>query len=426
MVFTKSPTNLRFSKVEALLKTARVLASDIHLERLLVVIAEQVTEVLDAERSSVLLYDAAQHELHGMVVQGLKPSKIRIPVGQGLAGYAAQTKQILNVPNAQGDLRFTVSYDAWTGFRTQAVLCAPILGTERQLVGVIQVLNKRSGRRFTREDEMLLEAFSAHAALAIERAHLVEQYAEQQRLQASLQVAQAIQMSMLPQTAATTDAACYDLYAHLQSAQTVGGDLYDFYAEDEYRLGFAIGDVSDKGVPAALFANGTSTLLRLAASEGLPPDACFANINRVQQNQKGMFVTVFYGLMDLRTGVITYGNAGHPPPCIAHRDGTVTFAPRAQNLPLCLLTSDTFQVNQLHMEPGDLLVLYTDGVLEAANTAGAQFGQDGLQRVLGEAAGASAREAVERLLEAVERFTAGMAQRDDLTLLALRYEGMAT
>lgn len=418
------PADLQASRLDALLKTSKALASDIHLERLLVVIAEQVTDVLEAERSSVFLYDESQDELRSVVAQGMTSKVVHFPADMGLAGYAAQSQATLNIPDAQDDPRFNASFDAWTGFRTRSVLCAPMLNYEQKLVGVIQVLNKRSRAVFTEEDEILLEAFSAHASVAIERARLVEQYTEQQCLQESLKVAHEIQMSMLPRAFPAPSAiGCYDLYAYLQPAQAVGGDLYDFFRLDEHQLGFAVGDVSGKGVPASLFMNGTYTLLRLAATEGLPPDRCFANINRVQRNRTGMFVTLFYGLLDLRTGCVTYGNAGHPPPCIVRRNGSVTFTDKAQNLPLCLLKTSTFQVNQLLLEPDDMLVLYTDGVLEAANPAGELFEQERLLFALQGAASFTPQETVCNLVEEVYAFTEGTPQRDDLTVLALRYTG---
>lgn len=417
-------TDLHAERLEALLRTSKVLATDIHLERLLVAIAGQVTEVLDAERSSVFLYEADRDELRGMVVQGMAPEELCFPADRGLAGYVARTRRTLNIADAQEDPRFDARHDLRSGFRTRSVLCTPILSPDRELMGVIQVLNRRSGAAFSDEDAVLLEAFSAHASVAIERARLVERFAEQQRLEASLRVAHEIQMSMLPRAFPAPGAAeRYDLYAHLQPAQTVGGDLYDFFRIDEHRLGFAVGDVSGKGVPAALFMNGTYTLLRLAATEGLPPDRCFENINRVQQNRKAMFVTLFYGILDLHTGRVTYGNAGHPPPCIVRRDGTVRFADRARNLPLCLLRSPRFQVQHLLLEPGDLLVLYTDGVLEATNPAGEHFGAERLLLTLRDAASRTADESVDRLVEVVHAFTEDTPQRDDLTVLALRYGG---
>ena len=423
-MYLPAPTSeLHADRLRALLHTARVLASGIHLERLLGIITEQVTAVLQAERSSVLLYDPASDTLRGLITQGIASDLIRIPNGTGLAGYTAMTKAIVNVPAAQADPRFHDAYDAQTGFRTRSVLCAPLLTPDRQLIGVLQVLNKSTGAAFTAEDEALLEAFCSHAAVAIERARLVEQYGEQQRLQASLAVAQDIQMSLLPQPAKVPPGV--EAGIHLQPTQIVGGDLYDIVPSGAEQLCISIGDVSGKGVPAALFMHGTLTLLRLAASEGLAPDHCFERINRVQRNDQSMFVTLFYGILDRRTGCLTYANAGHPPPFVVRADRHVFRAPRARNLPLCLLSTPRYELGQLFLAPDDLLVLYTDGILEAADRDGEEFGEARILQALQEAATCTAQDAVDHLMEAVHAFTNGVPQRDDSTVLALRYSSLA-
>lgn len=418
------PTDIHAGRLEALLKTTKALASDIHLDRVMIVVADQVTSVLDAERSSVLLYDEAHDELRGIVAQGMGTAELRFPADKGLAGYVAQSRTTLNVADAHEDPRFNAGYDARTGFRTRSVLTAPILSPGGKLIGVIQVLNKQTAAIFDEEDEILLEAFSAHASVAIERARFVEQYADQQRVKESMRVAHTIQTGLLPSNmpgGGTDDR--FDLYAHLETAYSVGGDLYDFLQLDDDRLVFAVGDVSGKGVPAALFMNGTHSLLRLAAGDGHPPDRCFDQIQRVQMNRNSMFVTLFYGLLDLRSGRLAYGNAGHPPPCLVRGNGSAEFFPRARNLPLGVLRSPQFHVDEFDLSPGDLIILYTDGVLEATNPAGDEFGQERLLEAVHGAELLTAHEAVDRIIERVEAFAMDTPMRDDVTVLALRFDG---
>lgn len=415
-----SPALLHTDKLHALLCVSKAMASGIHLDELLEVIVAQATEVVAAERSSLFLYDPEPDELYSVVARGLEAAPLRMAAGTGLAGYVARTRAVVNVRDAYADPRFDPTVDRQTRFSTRSVLAMPIVGTDDRLLGVVQVLNKRGDDAFGPEDEVLLEAFCSHAAVALERARLVEAYVEQQRMHEALKLARDIQRGMLPRPFAQPHEHV-ELHALLTPAMLVGGDLYDYFFVDEHRLAFAVGDVSGKGVSASLFMAGTHTLLHAAGLEGLPPNRCLAQINRVQQNQTSMFVTLFYGLLDLRTGEVVYGNAGHPPPVLVGPEGPARFAPRSENLPLGLLSRLTFQPDRLALDHGTLLFLYTDGVTEAVDADGEMFGEARLLETLEDCRGLAPSAVVERVSEAIGAFSHGEAQRDDITMLALRY-----
>lgn len=418
-----SPAVLQSDKLQALLRVSKAMASGIHLDELLKVIVEQATEVVGADRSSLFLYDSEAGELRSVVARGLEESPLRLAVGTGLAGYVARTRAVANVPDAYADPRFDPTVDLQTGFNTRSVLCMPIESADGRLLGVVQVLNKRAGGPFDAEDEAMLEAFCSHAAVALERARLVASYVEQQRMYEALKVARDIQRGMLPRPFLRPHP-LVDLHGLLTPAMLVGGDLYDHFFIDEDRLGFAVGDVSGKGISASLFMAGTHTLLRSGGLEGLPPNRCFAQINRVQQNQIAMFVTLFYGVLHLRTGEVVYCNAGHPPPVLVDRSGCARFAARSENLPLGILTQLTFQPNRLVLDPdGMLLFLYTDGVTEAVDPDGDMFGEERLLEALTGSGDLTPLGAVQKVSDAVRVFSRGAAQRDDITMLAIRYFG---
>jgi len=244
-------------------------------------------------------------------------------------------------------------------------------------------------------------------------------------LERELDVARKIQTSSLPTTFPPfPDRSDFELHAVMHPAREVGGDFYDFFLLDEHRLGFVLGDVSGKGLPAALFMANTRTLLRATALQGMPPDACLRRVNRVLHDErvKGMFVTLIYGILDVRTGEVAYCNAGHNLPFHLHRRGDVTMLPRARSLAVCLVADFAFPVHTLRLAPGDTLFLYTDGVTEAADANRNQFEDDRLHEHLRSANGAAPDALIRHVLEAVTAFAGDAPQADDITMLAVRYQ----
>ena len=389
------------ARADLLARVAKVLALEVELERLFPQIVGLATEVLGADRSSLFLYDPARDELWGTVTQGTRGREIRFPARAGLAGYALETGRPLAIADAYADPRFDRAWDKQTGYRTRSVLVAPIFNRERALLGVIQVLNKRGGGPFTPTDAVLLDAFCAHIATALERAMLAEAYADRQRMQTELKLARTMQQALLPQGAPGLEG--IDIAAYLAPAHLVGGDFYDYFVTDARRLGIAMGKVAGKGMPAALHVASVQPLLRAYGRQGLPPTRC---LDLVEQARRGTEApALFYGVLDPDTGAFGYGSTGHPPPVLV-RDG---HPPR-------LFAATTLQ-------PGDRLVLYTDGVLKACARDGTPFGEAGLRAALRETDGESAEAVVHRLLAALEVFAGLDTLADDLTVLVLGYLG---
>jgi len=273
-------TARQLRNLHTLLEVSKAMAREVRLDNLLQVIMEKTTEVMEADRSSLFLYDESRNELWSKIAQGLELKEIRFPVGVGIAGDVAKTRQVANIPDAQQDPRFNPDFDKQTNYHTGAVLCLPLLNTEGKLVGVIESLNKKNGGVFDEEDESLLEALAAHAAVALERARLTEAYVEKQRMEEALKLAHEIQMSILPKIFPPfPQRREFDLYAMIEPAREVGGDFYDFFLTNDDQLCFAIGDVSGKGVPASLFMAVTKTLLRVIATRARRPEAVLAELN---------------------------------------------------------------------------------------------------------------------------------------------------
>ena len=240
------------------------------------------------------------------------------------------------------------------------------------------------------------------------------------RIQGELQIARDIQMGMIPQVFPPfPERKDIDLYACMVPAREVGGDLYDYFLQ-EGRLYFCIGDVSGKGVPASLFMAVARNLFRATGRQGLPPAEIARRINEILSdgNEQLMFVTMFIGAIDLRTGNLDFCNCGHNPPVVLRRDGKPAFLACKANTSLGILPDATFEGEQVAGFKDMPLFLYTDGLNEAENPAHEIFGSDRLLAALGEPY-TDAETAVLRMQAAVSAFVSGADASDDLTMLCL-------
>ena len=251
-----------------------------------------------------------------------------------------------------------------------------------------------------------------------------KEHAQLVDIQGDLTVAREIQHAILPRSfkLKMEDADLVDIYASMVAAKDVGGDFYEFFPIDDHRIGFTIADVSGKGVPAAIFMAVSLTLLKATGLRDVASNVCIQMVNDMLcgESVESMFVTVFYGIYDLKTGEIDFTNAGHNPPYILHADGTVEMLKSECNLVLGAIEGMTFKNESLRLNPGDALVMFTDGVTEAENKDHEQFGEARLEAALAELKGAESKQIVDTVNAKVKEFVAGAAQSDDITQLVIR------
>jgi serine phosphatase RsbU (regulator of sigma subunit) len=257
---------------------------------------------------------------------------------------------------------------------------------------------------------------------------LQETTAARERIESELRVAHDIQMSMVPKTfPAFPDRPEFDIHARIVPAREVGGDFYDFFFIGDDRVFLAIGDVSGKGVPASLFMAVTKTLLKATARKGRGPDEMLARLNHeiCQDNDACMFVTIFCGIQDIRTGPLQYCNGGHNPPYVCTREGVRPLL-GPNGTALGLVDGALYEAQTMVLAPGDVLFLYTDGVTEAIDKAGDLFTETRLEDCLRRAGRLASADLIRAAVEEVAAFATGTSQSDDLTVLALRYLGCHT
>ena len=412
--------------LNALLDVAKALGAEMQLDNLLPVIISKTTEVIDAERSSLFIYDEDTNEMWSKVAEGMDSKEIRFPVGVGIAGDVAKTLKTVNIPDAYKDDRFNPAFDKETNYRTKSILCMPMLNNDGALVGVVQVLNKKDGSTFDDKDESLLEALSVQAGVAIQRARLLEEFVEKQRIQESLKLAADIQMGMLPKDfPAFPDRDDFDLFASIIPAKEVGGDFYDFFLIDDDHLCFVIGDVSGKGVPAALFMAVTKTHVAASTIPGKEPSDILirANYELCKENDQGMFCTIFYGILNTKTGEVRYSNGGHNPPYLVRADGSNEQLEGTEGIALGVMDGMDFGVNTFTLGKGEAIYLYTDGVNEAMDDGGNEYSYERLEEFLKRSKGQSTTDIVNGSLDDVKDFVKNAEQSDDITVLTVRYNG---
>ena len=251
-----------------------------------------------------------------------------------------------------------------------------------------------------------------------------KEHAQLVDIQSDLSVAQEIQHAILPRSfdLKVPDADKVNIYASMVAAKDVGGDFYDFFPIDDHRMGFTIADVSGKGVPAAIFMAVSRTLIKATGLQDKPTNQCMSTVNDIlcDESVGSMFVTVFYGIYDIQTGLITFTNAGHNPPYILKADGQVKVLMSPCNLVLGAISDMTFSSDTVQLEPGDAIYMFTDGVTEAENGNHDQFGETRLEEALAECKGKDSQHIVETINEKVKAFIDGAPQSDDITQLVIR------
>lgn len=245
-------------------------------------------------------------------------------------------------------------------------------------------------------------------------------------IRSELDVAARIQHSILPREFPPfPDHPELEIFAEMLPAREVGGDFYDLFRIDASRVGVAIGDVSGKGVPAALFMAVTRTLLRSVAMTARPPGECLKRVNNLLclENSAEMFVSLFYAVLNMETGLMEYGNGGHNPPYILRSGGGIEPLPGTGGMVLGVLSDLGYDAAVLQLYPGDTLFLYTDGVTEAMDPEGALFTDERVRTVLTTVSGATPRDTIRAMLTAVHEWAAAAPQSDDITSLACRWLG---
>ena len=401
-------------------EVSQELTSILDVDRLLERIGELLRRLIDYQMFSILLLDEDKGKLvHRFSVRFNEEVQLKhdIPLGKGLVGYSALHRQPVLVPDVTRDPRY-IALNA----ETRSELCIPLVH-KGELIGVLDIEHTKRGY-FSEDHVRTMSTLAAQVAIAIENARLYERvHMQEQRLEADLELAREVQVRLLPQCCPVLGNA--QLAAKFVPARQIGGDLFDFlrYArktDPNSGIGIAVGDVSGKGAPAALYAALASGFLRSHAAGQPGPAEMLSRINSslAERPIEGQFVCVTYAVWDEKSQVLKISNSGLPRPMYC-RDGKIHRV-EATGLPLGLFPTAEYDELKFQAQPGDVFVFFSDGILDARNREGEMFGRNRIEPIVAANCGKTADDIVTALFQAVADFSAGEDPYDDQTVVVLK------
>lgn len=396
--------------VQALIHAGQELAGHQPLEDLFPAILNLALSAMEAKRGVILTLEDGE-----LVVRASK--------GEGFTISTAVRDRVIRekcsfvISDAQLDKALR-QQESIVLQRVRSMMAVP-LQTGDRVIGLIYVDNGTYIRPFSREDLDLLTVMANVAAIRIEHARLTLVEQSEKLMESELAQASEIQQSLLPTEAPAYEG--YELAGYNLPCRTVGGDYYDFLPYKDGRLGLVVGDVSGKGLPAALLMSSLQARVQMLVETGPDPATAVTILNRnlAERCPLGKFITFFYGLLDPMTGLLRFSNAGHNYPLVIRANGKVEQL-SGSGLVMGLFPSVKYDLSEMQLEPGDLLALFSDGVTEASAPDGGEFGEDGLAEFLGAHKSESCAELVRALAEHVRVWCGSPSFADDFTIVLLR------
>ncbi len=407
--------------LELLAVVSRDFASSLDLD---VAMARGLTRIvhnLGAEAGSLFLVEPDGRRLACRACVGpVDIAGLYLEPGQGIVGQCVEHNAGEIVRNVEGDPRFHRAVDQETGFKTLSVICAPMTVQDAP-IGAVQVLNKRVGGLFGFQDLNTLKVLAHSMGLAIRNARLAAQVVEQERMRRELELASEIQRSLLPKPGPAGS----PVIGLNVPAREVSGDFFDYFPFDDGRIYFCLGDVSGKGMDAALLMAKASSLFRALGKTLREPGRLLGRLNAeiCETASGGRFITMVIGIYDPRSGVVRMANAGHEPPLLFHRDGSMVDLPATAppiGIARGVVPGDLFPEQEFGLDGGTLYV-FTDGVTEGRMPDGSMLDIKGVTRILGRTAQVPTLALLETVRDMLCRD--GAELRDDLTLLAVDDSG---
>jgi phosphoserine phosphatase RsbU/P len=398
------------SRIEVLIRAGQELAGHRPLDELFTLILDLAVDSVRAERGVLLTLEG-----DALVPHAARGENFRI--SSGVRDRVLQARESILVNDVQSDESFRAMHSL-VQQQVRMLMAAP-LQTKDAVIGLIYVDSPSLIREFSAEDLSLLTVLANVAAIRIEHARLIEVEQTKRILAKDLEQAAQIQQGLLPTRAPKVEG--IELAGHNAACRTVGGDYYDFIPYPDGRVAIALGDVSGKAMPAALLMTSLHARVRVLAEE--PPDVAqmMTKLNRATAANcpSNRFITFFFSVLDPKTGELVYANAGHNPPMIARANGSVDQV-QGGGLLMGILPSASYEAYRVTLNPGDSLVLYSDGVTEAADVNGEEFGEERLAGILRENHTRSPYEILEAVTSAVAEFSGGAPVADDMTLVVAK------
>jgi serine phosphatase RsbU (regulator of sigma subunit)/pSer/pThr/pTyr-binding forkhead associated (FHA) protein len=418
-ILESQPASTRNGLLTLISKVGIALLGSTSFEETLQILASLVFEAVPAERCVIMLRDEDNHDklkIEVAKVRGSKEVVDEVRISRTVMDEVTKNGKAVLTSDAQHDPRFASQTMALLGIRS--VLAVPLsVGTE--VFGLIYADSPTYETTFTEEHLNILTTLASVASIRVENARLTEERFERERLEHELQLASEIQQRLQPSSPPIVEG--YDLQGVSFSCYEVGGDYYDFIPRCDGKLLVALGDVSGKGTAAALLMSSLHAAMhaQVAANSSLLQTINAVNQYLAQNTPTNRFVTLFLAELDSETGMMNFINAGHNPPLIAHADGSNEQL-ASGGLPLGIMPMAQYEVGHARLLNGEALVIYSDGVSEANNLKGEEFGVERLEEVVKKHLGASAAGLRDKVESALSSFTQTAPAGDDITLVIVK------
>ncbi len=398
----------------------RIINSTLDIARLLTIIMEIIKEIMETETSTLLLYDEESGDLVFKVALGEAGGqlieKYRVVMGEGIAGWVAETRKPLCVNDAYRDRRFEPKFDQQTGFTTRAIICTPLL-FKGKLLGVIQAINPVNRPGFDEEDLKLFKVFADQVSLAVQNAFYFQNALEEERLKSEISAARAIQTSLVPDLDSTFGN--IHVAAKSISAREIGGEFYDLFRFGDNYIGIAIGDIHEKGIPGGLRASVVNGALKaIAEMKGENPTLMVNLLTRTVDRWEDPLqnISIFYGVVNISENNLRFVNAGAAYPILI-RDNV----PRYLRFGGRVLADNPRAGKRVavRLQPRDYFVILSDGILKVKNRRGIQLGLKNIMGLL-EKDFTGPIEIIEALLAYADEFSGEVGTREDISIVAMK------
>lgn len=404
-------------RLMAVVEIGKLLNSTLDLNKILEIILDTAIKNLNADRGTLYLIDHEKKELWSKVLQGDSIIEIRLPLGQGIAGYVAETGKKIILKDAYKDERFNPEFDRKTGYVTKTILCTPMKNRKGQMIGVFQIINRKNGF-FTMDDTKFLDTLSVDACIAIENARLHEESLEKERMEKELEVAATIQKMIIPKEIIQIKG--FEIAGFNAPSKQVGGDFYDVVQLPNGHLALIIADVSGKSIPGALLVSTLQASLRAYLESDFELTKLVTKLNQIilKNSTADKYITFFIAILDPSTNILRSVNAGHNPPLLC-RNGTLRKL-TVGGIPLGMYPFDQFESEETVLQSHDALVMFTDGVTEAADKVDEFYDDARLEKCALSNSKLSADELKHVIYGDLKQFVGDAEQSDDITMLILK------
>jgi phosphoserine phosphatase RsbU/P len=405
-------------KLRMLLDITKKISQSLDLDEVIGQVMDTLEGILPYDAAGIYLIkrDNTGFSFETKVIRGYRISfeqaEPHLKLGEGFIGSVAQTGEPIICPNVHEDVRYFSARK-----RTNSEMVAPITLNET-VIGVFD-LESDKFNAYDDDDLAILQMLAAQVAIIIEKVHLNDQMIEKKRLETQIEIARQVQLALLP--AKDPILKGFEISAYNFSTEEVSGDYYDWVKIFDDQIGIVIADASGKGIPASLLMAFLRASLRALAQIGYAPHIAFSKVNNLLHDsvESNQFITAIYGFLDATNKTFVFSNAGHNPPIVIKENGEAKFVEYG-DLPLGMFKDKRYHQHFLRMDRNDILVLYTDGLTEAANEAGEEYGKERLAKRVFEGINLPARKLIDFLHQDIVKFCGNEILEDDATVVIVK------